>query len=123
MRGFINDEETAMKNSPNKISGKRRFRARPPVLRGRDGRVILRYTRPSFLEGMARVLDMGGTLSRPDTSYLDDLRAGRIPHTSQKDDAEAIRGYWVEVGNYIRNAMGRIEAEGLSETKSARSDE
>ena len=81
------------------------------------------YTCPSFLEGMARVLDMSGALSQQAVPSLDDLRAGRACRTGQKEDAEAIRGYWVEVGQYIRGAMGRFEAEELSGARAEKSDE
>ena len=123
---FSNDKEIAMSNTLKTRKRKHPFHnrhARPYVLGKGNSRIVLRYTRPSVLEGMARILDMSGAMNQHDVPSLDDLRAGRIPHTGPKDDAEAIRGYWVEVGQYIRDAMGRLEAEGLTETKSARSDE
>ena len=37
------------------------------------------YARPSFLEGMARVMDIGGTLNEYDIPGSEDLRAARAP--------------------------------------------
>ena len=86
-------------------------------------RIKIHYTDPSFLEGMARIFDWSGALDQPDTRAIENLRAGRSHRTGLKEDSEAIRGYWIEVGKYIRGAMERFEAEELSGTKSARSDE
>lgn len=66
---------------------------------------------PSFLEGMARVMDFGGTLEEYHIPDIDDLLEARPPLvSSRKADAEAIRGYWMAAGRYIRNAMGQFEA-------------
>ena len=72
----------------------------------------INYARPSFLEGAARLLDFGGALDDYDIPYLDDLRAGRIPAdlTRPETDAEAMRGDWIAVGEYIRDAMDEISA-------------
>ena len=86
-------------------------------------RLRISYARPSFLEGISRVLDMSGALSQHDIPSLDDLRTGGGRRSGQKEDAEAIKGYWIEVGQYISGAMGRFEAEELSGTKLAKSDE
>lgn len=65
---------------------------------------------PSFLEGMARVMDFGGTLEEYHIPDIDDLLEARTPPlSSRKADAEAIRGYWIATGWYIRNAMGKFE--------------
>ena len=71
----------------------------------------INYARPSFLEGMARALDLGGTLSAYDADYFEALtekiRAQWLDGPDgPQDDAEAIHECWVEVGNYLRGAMG-----------------
>lgn len=80
-------------------------------------RIRINCARPSFLEGMARVLDLGGTLNEynipyPDDQYLDDLRAGRIPAnlTQPENDTAAMRQDWIEVGQYLRSAMDEVAA-------------
>ena len=70
------------------------------------------YAQPSFLEGMARVVDFGGTLEEYDIPDIDDLLEAHPPRlSSQKANAEAIRGYWMAVGQYIGDAMGKFEAQ------------
>ena len=88
----------------------------------RPFRIRINCARPSFLEGMARVLDLGGTLNEynlneydlpfPSEQYLDDLRAGRIPAnlTQPENDTAAMRQDWIAVGQYIRSAMNEIDA-------------
>lgn len=58
------------------------------------------YARPSFLEGVARVLDLGGTLNEYDT--------GR---TGTEADALAIWSDWAAIGQDIRCAMGVFKEE------------
>ena len=68
--------------------------------------------RPSFLEGMARVLDMGGTLN----VYH------RLPvakPTAQEDTVIALRRHWVAVGQHMRNAIGEFERVERSNIKEA----
>ena len=80
----------------------------------------INYARPSFLEGMARALDLGGTLDDYDVPYLDDLRAGRIPPelTKPESDVAAMRQDWIAVGQYIRGAMnGVTSASGAADKK------
>ena len=65
------------------------------------------YARPSFLEGVARLLDMGGTLNEYNAS-----RSGQ-----EADDA-ALRSDWAAIGQDMRDAIGELEkereAEGLT---------
>ena len=71
--------------------------------------IRINYARPSFMEGMARLMDFGGALDDYDIPYLDDLRAGRVPDVSVPEiepGAEAIHECWVTVGNHLRSAMG-----------------
>ena len=87
----------------------------------------INHTRPSFLEGLARLLDIGCTLTRDDISEItaarwsdmlvrhgivdsDSFRDGRLlgPICS-KSDAEAIRSYWPTIGQYVRDAVGDFE--------------
>jgi len=49
------------------------------------------FTQPSFLSGVASVLDLGGTLNNPNTSR-DTIGA----------DFMALRSDWLTVGNEIR---------------------
>ena len=77
----------------------------------KTNRYRIGYAQPSFLEGMARILDFGGTLEEYDIPYLDDLREGRIPRfRDSKDDTEAIRQVWIEVGQYLYGAIGEFES-------------
>ena len=79
------------------------------------------YTRPSFLEGMARIFDFSGALNQYDMPYLEDLRAGRVPELDRsgkgdvaegfRRDAEALRGDWEAVGQYLYDALGKFEEE------------
>ncbi len=69
------------------------------------------YARPSLLEGMARVLDMGGTLN---VYHMPVVK----PVTPQ-DTMMALRRNWVAVGQYMRNAMGEFEAVELSKPTAA----
>ena len=80
------------------------------------------YARPSFLEGMARLMDVGGTLNEYDMPYLEDLRAGRVPvdlrqarrtpQSGLRSNVEAIRGYWVTAGQYFREIIGECATAG-----------
>lgn len=73
-----------------------------------------RYARPSFAEGMARVVDIGGCLNSYTAEdfeqlYLE-LRARRLARpTGPEADAQAIHGYWMAVGNYLWDAMGDFQ--------------
>ena len=71
----------------------------------------INYARPSFLEGMARVLDIGGTLNQYDADDMmeiyREMRARRLarPTGPEAQDA-ASRQVWLTVGQHIRDAMG-----------------
>ena len=70
-----------------------------------------RYVRPSFAEGMARLMDVGGSLNRYTAADFErlyrDLRARRLARPAGPDaDAQAIRDCWLAVGNDLRDAMG-----------------
>ena len=54
------------------------------------------YARPSFLEGMARIADMGGTLNE----Y----------NASDDPDTVALMMDWLAVGRAMRQAIGDFEA-------------
>ena len=54
------------------------------------------YARPSFLEGMARIADMGGTLNE----Y----------NASDNPDTVALTMDWLAVGRAMRQAIGDFEA-------------
>ena len=58
------------------------------------------YARPSFLEGVARIIDMGGTLNEYNSS-----RSG------QEADAVALRSDWAAIGQDMRDAIGEFEKE------------
>ena len=59
------------------------------------------YARPSFLEGMARVLDMGGTLN---VYHMPKTATGR-----RRAEVISLRRHWVAVGQHMRNAIGQFE--------------
>lgn len=63
------------------------------------------YARPSFLEGVARIFDFGGTLNEYNDSP-----------TGQEADAAAIRSDWEAIGQDMRaaiEAFRREEADAL----------
>ncbi len=79
------------------------------------------YSRPSFLEGIARVLDIGGTMG-PRVEIISDR--GDTGKSGVEQDADEIREIWAEVGQYIYDAMGTLNhagrnGAGLNERKSA----
>ena len=76
--------------------------------------IRINYARPSFVEGMARTLDIGGTLNQYDAEDLmalyRQMRARRLAQpTGPEADAEAIREVWLTVGQHISDAMGYRE--------------
>ena len=88
----------------------------PHVLRGRPRRRILRgYAQPSALEGVARLMDMGGALDNYEVS----LPSHRGRHMGR--EAAALREVWAEVGQYLHGAIGQFESEnGLSAAPTGR---
>lgn len=56
------------------------------------------FAEPSFREGMARVLDLGGTLNEYNYS-----RSGRLA------DYFALRSDWLAVGHDIWQAIGTVQ--------------
>ena len=81
--------------------------------------------RTSFVDGLASILDLGGTLTREDAAEVvaaqwvswltshgiptgEVFRDGQfvVPPVGVKSDAETIAGYWQTVGQYMREAMG-----------------
>lgn len=58
------------------------------------------YAKPSFLEGVARIFDFGGTLN----GYNDSP-------TGEEADAAAIRSDWEAIGQDMRNAVEAFEKE------------
>ena len=80
----------------------------------KKGVIRIPHTRPTFLEGMARVMDIGGTLNQYDTDdllgILDELRARRLAASSgPKAEADAMRDAWIAVGQCIYDAIGHFE--------------
>ena len=63
------------------------------------------YTRPSFLEGLARIFDLGGTLRN-------DYKPTR---TVYEIDVAAMRSDWIEIGRDIDGAIGAYADGGTSE--------
>ena len=90
------------------------------TMRIKRGRGLI-YARPSFLEGMARIFDIGGTLNEYDFGPADRERDGAADGRerdvfanfwkgdaeARKADAEAIRSDWQAVGDDLRAVMGR----------------
>lgn len=56
------------------------------------------FARPSFIEGSARVLDVGATLNEYNKN-----------ETSEEADREAILSDWLAVGDSIGFALGTFE--------------
>ena len=78
------------------------------------------YARPSLAEGMARILDIGGTLNQYSAEdWMEihrEMRARRLAQpTGPEAEAEAIRQVWLTVGRHIRDAMGGYAATGEPE--------
>ena len=63
------------------------------------------YNRPSFLEGLARIFDLGGTLRN-------DYKPTR---TVYEIDVAAMRSDWIEIGRDIYEAIGAYADGGTSE--------
>jgi len=81
--------------------------------------------RTSFVDGLASILDLGGTLTREDAAEVvaaqwvswltshgiptgEVFRDGQFvaPPVGVKSAAETIEDYWLAVGRYMREAMG-----------------
>ncbi len=56
------------------------------------------YARPSFVEGIARLIDFGNTLQEYNTSLSND-----------QADTLALFADWLVVGDDLRNAMGQYK--------------
>lgn len=71
-----------------------------------------RRARPSIAEGIARILDLNGSLNTYTAADFEqiyrDLRARRRARpTGPEADAQAIYDCWLEVGNCLWDAMGQ----------------
>ncbi len=66
----------------------------------RDDLTGFLYSRPSLLDGAARVLDMGGTLAEFNTAL-----------SEEQADYLALRVDWLTVGRDIRRALDAFGAE------------
>ncbi len=62
------------------------------------------YARPSFFEGMARIMDIGGTLNEYNAS-----------RTGAEADVIALMMDWNAVGQDLRRAIGEYETEEADE--------
>ena len=67
-----------------------------------------RYAKPSFLLGLARILDLGNTLRGPD--FIDEYA-----NNGAEADAAATRRDWEMVGQDIAGALGQFETEHANE--------
>lgn len=88
----------------------------------------INYARPSFIEGMARLLDIGGTLNQYDADDMmeiyREMRARRLARpTGPEAQAEAIRQVWLTVGQHLRDAMGYYEESVPGESQSTERNE
>ena len=68
-----------------------------------DGRYIsqrtsILFARPSFIEGISRILDLGGTLSE----------YNRSP-SGEEADFNALYSDWYAVGDDVRTAIGQFK--------------
>lgn len=59
-------------------------------------RYLLRSPRRGFIEGVARIMDLGNTFNR----------RSRLSRTGNKADIKALRSDWLAVGQDIRKAIG-----------------
>lgn len=66
------------------------------------------FAKPSFIEGMSRVLDIGGT-----------MEAYNEHDTEAEADRAAIRNDWLAVGDDIRSAMKQYEWKSVKESTPA----
>ena len=81
------------------------------------------HARPSFLEGMARLMDFSGALSQYDMPYIEDIIANSDDFLANADngltgaeaDAAALRQDWEAVGRDMQSAMGQFEQEEFDE--------
>ena len=64
------------------------------------------FARPSFLEGVGRLIDFGGTLNEYNTSA-----------TPDEADYQALASDWWAIGNELRTAMKEFEAEYAGESE------
>lgn len=73
-----------------------------------------RRARPSVVEGIARILDLNGSLNTYTAADFEqlyqDLHARRLAMpTGPEADAQAIYDCWMEVGNCLWDAMGQFQ--------------
>ena len=84
--------------------------------------------RPSFLEGMARVMDVSGALNQYDAADFEEIAAEihrrySAGPTGPEAEVEAIRQVWIAVGRHLYDAIGQFEAAGHYKLKSSGLDE
>ena len=72
-------------------------------------RQFIRYARPGFFEGMARILDFGNTMNRY-PKY----------RSAAEEDILALRSDWITVGDDIRAAVRRFDETQANERASVR---
>jgi hypothetical protein len=61
------------------------------------------YARPTFLEGLARILDLGGTLEEYNVS------------SSPSDaDTRALQADWLAIGDDLKQAVRLVQAEAVN---------
>ena len=72
-------------------------------------RYFIRYARPGFFEGMARIMDFGNTLNR-------------YPRyrSASEEDTLALRSDWIAVGGDIRAAILEFDEIQMDERASVR---
>ena len=70
-------------------------------------RLFIRYARPGFFEGMARIMDFGNTMNRY-PKY----------HSATEEDMLALRSDWVTVGDDIREAIREFDENQVNERAS-----
>ena len=70
-------------------------------------RQFIRYARPGFFEGMARIMDFGNTMNRY-PKY----------RSAAEEDTLALRSDWVTIGNDIRVAIREFDETQINERAS-----
>lgn len=63
------------------------------------------FARPSFIEGMARVMDLGGTMQIYNESK-----------TEEEADSKALKKDWQAVGNDILSAINTYESKPVAKS-------
>jgi hypothetical protein len=87
-------------NVPTSLTGSQDWREQRRMIM--DGYTNYLFARPSFLQGVARILDFG--------NHLDDYNTSLTPEDA---DEQALRNDWAALGEDFRAAADRLTGENL----------